>query len=890
MSDIEVGLRLKADNDGLVRGVKKSRDEIEKFGNETEQAGRQASRASSQIDSVERSISSIKTTTLGLGASLAGAFALRDISNYADQATLIENKLRDVSESTEALEVAQKALLQVANETRTEFASSVDLYATLQRNARSLVETDQELVDIVKTVNQSFALSGTEAAAANAAIVQLNQGLASGTLRGDEFNSVAEQAPEILNAVAKYLKVTKGELREMAAEGQITARVVVESLASAADEIDTRFSKATATIEQSLTVAKNNLTAFIGEQDEALGVSESLTAAITTLGNNIETVADILVAASIVVGGRYAGALTSAAIAKGVLIRQALIATPAVTGLSASLGVQASRATASTIATNALALSMRSLNSALLLLGGPAGIAIAAGAALLYYTSKQDDAQVATSEHSEKVATLVSRFKELNKVQRQGEIDKLNVKETQQKEKLLALQKAYSDEQERQAAANRNAAPATNQFSGISQAVSNSNALGSISTEIEALKNDLVETQSLKEKLLSVDDAAKQEERLTAKSRSEGVKRLEDSIAAYEKDTDNYSRQLQVKQQVLAGNLTAEEAAIYESMWRTEDAMNEQYTRLKEQITEFYDSEIQKATGNKELIAQLEQEKADKTLEIKRNQQENERLLQEQFQLDMSQTNQSFWEKMKGHIEQTTNNFDAMWGQTFDRFASGIGDATATALFEQQSFGDAMKSIAKGALQSMISGLVELGVKKLALYAIEEGIQKTGAASSVATAAVTGTALASAYAPAAAFASLASFGANSAPAMTGMTATVGLAESLSILGIAHDGIGRVPASHEGTWLLRKDEMVLNPAQADNFGHMVDAARGMKQGSQGNTTFQATFNIDATNAVPGMEEKIRESVEMAQLQWQAQLREDFSSGGELSQSLSGTMAA
>ena len=336
MSDIEVGLRLKADNDGLVRGVKKSRDEIEKFGNETEQAGRQASRASSQIDSVERSISSIKTTTLGLGASLAGAFALRDISNYADQATLIENKLRDVSESTEALEVAQKALLQVANETRTEFASSVDLYATLQRNARSLVETDQELVDIVKTVNQSFALSGTEAAAANAAIVQLSQGLASGTLRGDEFNSVAEQAPEILNAVAKYLKVTKGELREMAAEGQITARVVVESLASAADEIDTRFSKATATIEQSLTVAKNNLTAFIGEQDEALGVSESLTAAITTLGNNIETVADILVAASIVVGGRYAGALTSAAIAKGVLIRQALIATPAVTGLSAS--------------------------------------------------------------------------------------------------------------------------------------------------------------------------------------------------------------------------------------------------------------------------------------------------------------------------------------------------------------------------------------------------------------------------------------------------------------------------------------------------------------------------------------------------------------------------
>lgn len=888
MSDIEVGLRLKADNDGLVRGVKKSRDEIEKFGNETEQAGRQASRASSQIDSVERSISSIKTTTLGLGASLAGAFALRDISNYADQATLIENKLRDVSESAEALETAQAALLQVANETRTEFASSVDLYATLQRNARSLVETDQELVDIVKTVNQSFALSGTEAAAANAAIVQLSQGLASGTLRGDEFNSVAEQAPEILNAVAKYLKVTKGELREMAAEGQITARIVVESLASAADEIDARFSKASATIEQSLTVAKNNLTAFIGEQDEALGVSESLTAAITTLGNNIETVADILVAASIVVGGRYAGALTSAAVAKGLLVRQTLLATPAITGISAALGIQASRATASTIATNALTLSMRGLNSAMMFLGGPAGIALAAGAALLYYTSKQDDAQVATSEHSEKVATLVKQFKELNKVQRRGEIDRLNVKEMQQKEKLLALQKAYSDEQERQAEANRNASPATNQFSGIRQAVDNSAALGSITSEIEALKNDLEETQSLKEKLLSVDDAAKKEESHTAKSRSEGVKRLEDAIAAYEKDTDNYSRQLQIKQQVLAGNLTAEEAAIYESIWRTEDAMSEQYTRLNEQISDFYDGEIQKATGNKELITQLEQEKADKILEIKRNQQENERLLQEQFELDMSQTNQTFWEKLQEHIKVTADNFDAMWGNTFDRFASGIGEATSTALFEQQNFGDTMKQIAKGALQTLISGLAELGVKKLAHFAIEQSIQKAGAAQSVATAAATGPAMAAAYAPAAAAASLASFGSNSTSALAGMATVAGAAAS--ILGMAHDGIGRVPASHEGTWLLRKDEMVLNPSQADNFGYMVEAARGMKQGSQGNTTFQATFNIDATNAVPGMEEKIRESVEMAQLQWQAQLREDFSNGGELAQSLSGTMAA
>lgn len=109
-------------------------------------------------------------------------------------------------------------------------------------------------------------------------------------------------------------------------------------------------------------------------------------------------------------------------------------------------------------------------------------------------------------------------------------------------------------------------------------------------------------------------------------------------------------------------------------------------------------------------------------------------------------------------------------------------------------------------------------------------------------------------------------------------------------GQAHGGLDK--NVREGTWWLRNDEMVLNPQQRRSFESMVASNDSRAPGgrSGGSRVFYITNNIDATNAVPGMEEKIRESVEMAQLQWQAQLREDFSNGGELSQSLSGTMAA
>lgn len=234
---------------------------------------------------------------------------------------------------------------------------------------------------------------------------------------------------------------------------------------------------------------------------------------------------------------------------------------------------------------------------------------------------------------------------------------------------------------------------------------------------------------------------------------------------------------------------------------------------------------------------------------------------------------------------------DAMWSETFDRFAAGIGDAVATSIFEAKDFGDAMENIGKSAIKSVISGLVEIGVKKLALAALEKSAIISTNATALSTGTATASALAGAYIPAAGAASLASAGANAPPAMSGMSAVAGLAGSL-FAGMAHDGIGRVPAANEGTWLLKRGEMVMNPSQRENFEFMVSAMRQQRNQGNGNQSGASGrpvqivqhVQVDARNAEAGVGTEVEEALNRANEQMKQELYDDFSNGGPLYQRL------
>jgi tape measure domain-containing protein len=836
--------------------------EIGKTGNVTEQFKRQA---------------------LGLGAILASGFAVRDLIRYADQATNVKNKITDVTNSSEELVTMQKTLLVTANATRTGLSATADLYSTLSRNARELVDTDQDLIDITGTITKAFALSGATTAEADGAIRQLSQGLAAGALRGDEFNSVAEGAPEIMRAIAKQTGLTTGELREFAAEGKITADIVVQALQNAAQGIDVRFSKMAISVEQSMTVAQNNLIDFIGAQNDAYGVTQTLGQGIVGLSENLDTMQDVLVLSASIMAGRYVGAIVAATVAKAGLLRQELLSVPAMNAGYAGLGRKVVALSSATIATNALTISMRGLNVAMGFLGGPVGLAIAAGAALFYFANQSETAKEETGKLSTEIDTLTKKYLALNEAGRKIELSKLTQQEELARAKILALQEKIAEQEDKA----RNRGPATNQFSGIGETV----AIAKLQTEMGELDAALTAITKKKSALfdatLNIDDINQTVSASTQKFKAANDDRIDNAIDGYQYETDAYSQELQLRLAVLNGSLTKEEAAIYGSLWQKENAQKQQTKRLEQQVTAYYDSEIEKVKANADAVIALEQQKADRLAEIKRLARDNEVLLQQEHQLNLDIMNQGFWGKMRGHMAVTSDDFNAMWGSTFENFAQGIGDATASAILEQKNFGDAARAIARGALSELISGLVQLGVKKLALAAIEKTIGVTGAAAATATAAATGAAMATAYAPAAAFASLASFGANSAPAMAGITTTVGLSESLALAGIAHDGL---PINrNEGTYLVRRDEMVLNPKQRENFEQVVENTKD--GGNAGGNTyhFTPTIIIDATNAAPGMEAKIRDNVNMALNEYDAKLQEDFSNNGTRSRLLTGRVA-
>ncbi|MES5518614.1 tape measure protein, partial [Acinetobacter baumannii] len=157
------------------------------------------------------------------------------------------------------------------------------------------------------------------AEAADAALVQFGQALASGTLRGEELNSVMEQTPALAKAIAKGMGITVGELRSVAAEGKITSQEIVKALKNVQDEVDALFAKTDITIGQSLTLLNNEITKFVGEAGKGSGAAQALSGSIQLLANNLNLIADSAFAIGI-------GLMTKAVLTKTVAVQASIAA------------------------------------------------------------------------------------------------------------------------------------------------------------------------------------------------------------------------------------------------------------------------------------------------------------------------------------------------------------------------------------------------------------------------------------------------------------------------------------------------------------------------------------------------------------------------------------
>lgn len=454
-------------------------------------------KTSRSIDTTERSMSSLSRVAVGLTAALS----VQQVAGYADAWATVNNKLSNSLRPSEQLADVTERVFNITQQTRSSLDATASLYARLERATRQYGTSAGDLAKLTTIINQGFVVSGATAQEAENAIIQLSQGLASGALRGEEFNSVNEQGNRLIIALADSMGVSIGQMRNMAAQGKLTTDVVVNGLLSQGTVIGAEFANTTTTISQALQVAGNNITKFFGENSTVKTGAAIFSDAVVTISENIGGLSALLTGVAAIIGSRYVGALTMATAAKikaaaasrTLSAEESLAAQAAANKAAADLRAAAvakeraldeirlaemMRLTAIS-ETNAAAAEQRlsvariaaagavdnynralaanraaqlALSSgaglasrALGLIGGPAGAAMLAASAILYFSQRAKEARNDANALADSVNELSSKFQTMSHTELAATIGKLSQSLPELSDAVSDAQKEFND-------------------------------------------------------------------------------------------------------------------------------------------------------------------------------------------------------------------------------------------------------------------------------------------------------------------------------------------------------------------------------------------------------------------------------------------------------------
>ncbi|ENL7683230.1 tape measure protein [Proteus mirabilis] len=463
-------------------------------------------RTSQSVNNTERSMLSLSK----VAASLAGYLSASMVASYSEAWTELNNKLSNSVRASESLIDVTQRVFDISQATRSSLDATATLYARLERGTREYNTSAADLAKLTSIINQGFIVSGATAQEAENAIIQLSQGIASGVLRGEEFNSVAEQGSRLMVALADSMGVGIGQLRKMAAEGKLTTDVVVKGLLSQGDAIGKEFAKTTRTMSQAFQEASSNLTKFLGENTTITSTISAFSDAVIIVSKNLDELSSALTVIAAVVGSRYIAALAMAAkskiqmaiasressiaelqsakaseyaantsvrkaqadlasarsavalaqaeynVAKGTLaeataldnlIAKKSLASKAAITLAQATQVQTAAMTRTAAAARAASISLGLANKALGLVGGPMGALMLAGAAMYYFYQKTEQAKQEARDFADRIDQLTVKLKELS----YQEIAR-DAQDARDKQELLRLE---MKEQEKQLSALR---------------------------------------------------------------------------------------------------------------------------------------------------------------------------------------------------------------------------------------------------------------------------------------------------------------------------------------------------------------------------------------------------------------------------------------------------
>ena len=270
----------------------------------------------------DKQVGVLGTSLKTLAGYMAGIVTVSSAIEKIDAYSGMNNRLKLVTNSQKDLNKAMNDTFAIAQKSYQSWDSVIQIYQRFSDNAKALGINMEQTARLTETVSKAVAISGSSAQASEAALVQFSQALSSGTLRGEELNSVMEQTPALAKAIAQGMGITVGQLRSVAAEGKITSDVLVKALTKVSSSVDEQFAKTDMTIGQSIQLMNNELTKFVGEAGKSSGAATGLAEAIKTLSLNLNLIAD----ASVVAGVGY---LTKAILTKTTAVYADVAATVA---------------------------------------------------------------------------------------------------------------------------------------------------------------------------------------------------------------------------------------------------------------------------------------------------------------------------------------------------------------------------------------------------------------------------------------------------------------------------------------------------------------------------------------------------------------------------------
>lgn len=827
---------------------------MRKAGASMDDMGQKASSSGSKVRGLEGSTGRLISTVSGLAAPLAAAFSAAKIVAAAEQYTNLTNRLRLVTEGTEQLAYAQQSVYEIAQNSRQSLETTAQVYQRIAQNGRQLGLSFEDVAKVTETVAKTVALSGSSAQAADAAMVQFGQALASGTLRGDELNSILEQTPALAQAIARGLGVTIGQLRSLGAEGKLTSAAIVEALQKQKDQVDQLSSSLNLTVGQAITAFNNALVATVGRLDEAAGASSRLANGIASLARAMD--------------GFNSGEFLDFFRADK----------QTVAGLNNELGVtlagirdlQGARARLSkddasdTVLFNFRFYNRKELDAQISELEGKAGTIRTIVTRMEKSASSIGDQKPAGEGPAapvnaefdkllaslKKQAALQGQNSEAAKVRyaiETGEIGKL----LPEQEKLLLK---YAEEKDAKVAAEK---------------ATKSAAAATAKAQAAAGKG-VPEALSTFAKLYAQYDPAAEAARALQKEQvqlqlamDKGKISQEEYGKALAQASTNYAAAIKGAQGLTQAEQYRAQLEKQLSTQRTQYSLEAAGVGMGDQQSQRLQQRVQLEQQTNDRILQLRTELANATTEKQRQDLQAQIDLTNEYLPLQIEAMQAGWAQMDQAMLNPINGWTAavqnfgtqamdIAGQTQSIFSAAFNtistDITSAIMSGTLSF-STLGDIGKNVLREIIAGFVKMGVQMVVNAALSATL---GAASTAATAALAGT-TAAAWAPAAALASLASFGGNSIPAAAALTSTTALASTLAVIpGFATGGYftGAGTAKSDSNLARISDgEFIVNAAAtARNRGLLESINAGESMPTRSSSSSSGTDNSQISVAV------------------------------------------